>query len=192
MTMVDTRAAVAGELRKAWGWLLGWGIILVVAGTAGLGYSFAVSVVTAIFVGGLLVAYGVMEVVQAFRHQRWSGFFLFLFGGILSIVAGGVIWTRPLAGLEVLTLLVASYFLVLGAFRVVGAVSSRHPGWGWGLFNGAVSVLLGLLIWNRWPASSLWVIGMFVSIDMILEGWNYVMLAIVARKGAVAVAPPGH
>jgi len=192
MTMVETPAAVAGELRKAWGWLLAWGILLVVGGLAGLGYAFAMSVVTTIFVGGLLVAYGVTEVVQAFRHQRWSGFFLFLFGGILSIVAGGVIWTQPLLGLGVLTLLAASYFLVLGAFRVVGAVSSRHPGWGWGLGNGAVSVLLGLLIWNRWPASSLWVIGMFVAIDMIFQGWNYVMLALIARKGAVAVTPPVH
>jgi uncharacterized membrane protein HdeD (DUF308 family) len=192
MTMVETPAAVAGELRKAWGWLLAWGILLVVGGMAGLGYAFAMSVVTTIFVGGLLVAYGVTEVVQAFRHQRWSGFFLFLFGGILSIVAGGVIWTQPLLGLGVLTLLAASYFLVLGAFRVVGAVSSRHPGWGWGLGNGAVSVLLGLLIWNRWPASSLWVIGMFVAIDMIFQGWNYVMLALIARKGAAAVTPPVH
>jgi len=192
MTMVETPAAVAGELRKAWGWLLAWGILLVVGGLAGLGYAFAMSVVTTIFVGGLLVAYGVTEVVQAFRHQRWSGFFLFLFGGILSIVAGGVIWTQPLLGLGVLTLLAASYFLVLGAFRVVGAVSSRHPGWGWGLGNGAVSVLLGLLIWNRWPASSLWVIGIFVAIDMIFQGWNYVMLALIARKGAAAVTPPVH
>jgi uncharacterized membrane protein HdeD (DUF308 family) len=192
MVMVDTRAAVAGELRKAWGWLLAWGILLVLAGMLGLGYSFAVSVVTTVFVGGLLIAYGVMEVIHAFRHQRWAGFFLFLLGGLLSIVAGGVLWARPLASLEVLTLLVASYFLVLGAFRVVGAVSSRHPGWGWGLFNGAVSVLLGLLIWNGWPSSSLWVIGMFVAIDMIFQGWNYVMLALVARKGAAVVAPQGH
>jgi uncharacterized membrane protein HdeD (DUF308 family) len=139
-----------------------------------------------------MIVYGVMEVVNAFRHQRWSGFFLFLFGGILSIVAGGVIWARPLASLEVLTLLVAAYFLVLGSFRVVGAVSSRHPGWGWGLGNGAISVVLGLLIWNRWPASALWVIGMFVAIDMIFQGWNYVMLALVARKGAAIVAPQGH
>jgi uncharacterized membrane protein HdeD (DUF308 family) len=192
MTMVETPAAVAGELRKAWGWLLAWGILLVAGGMAGLGYAFAMSVVTTIFVGGLLVAYGVMEVVQAFRHRRWSGLFLFLFGGLLSIVAGGVIWTQPLLGLGVLTLLAASYFLVLGAFRVVGAVSSRHPGWGWGLGNGAVSVLLGLLIWNRWPASSLWVIGMFVAIDMIFQGWNYVMLALIARKGAAAVTPSVH
>jgi uncharacterized membrane protein HdeD (DUF308 family) len=192
MAMVETRAAVAGEMKKAWGWLLVWGILLVAGGLVGLGYTFAVSVVTAIFVGGLLVVYGVMEVIHAFRHQRWQGFFLFLFGGLLSIVAGGVIWARPLAGLGVLTLLAAAYFLVLGAFRVVGAVASRHPGWGWGLGNGAVSILLGLLIWNRWPASSLWVIGMFVAVDMIFQGWNYVMLAVIARKGAAAMAPPVH
>ncbi len=192
MVMVDSQAAVAGELKKAWGWLLAWGILLILAGVIGLGYEFAVSVVTTLFVGGLLIAYGVMEVVHAFRHQGWSGFFLFLFGGLLSIVAGGVVWAQPLASLKVLTLLVAAYFLVLGAFRVVGTVSSRHPGWGWGLFNGAVSVLLGLLIWNGWPSSSLWVIGMFVAIDMIFQGWNYVMLAIVARKGAAVVAPQGH
>jgi uncharacterized membrane protein HdeD (DUF308 family) len=143
-------------------------------------------------VGGLLIAYGVMEVIHAFRHQRWSGFSLFLLGGLLSIAAGVAIWAQPLASLKVLTLLVASYFLVLGAFRVVGAVSSRHPGWGWGVGNGAVSVVLGLLIWNGWPASSLWVIGMFVAIDMIFQGWNYVMLALVARKGAAIVAPQGH
>ena len=191
MVMVETKAAVAGELKKAWGWLLAWGIMLVVAGVVALGYEFSVSVVTTLFVGGLLVVYGVIEVVQAFRHQRWSGLFLFLFGGILSIVAGVLILARPIAGMEVLTLLMAAYFLVLGAFRSVGAISSRHPGWGWGLFNGLVSMVLGMFIWNRWPASSLWVIGLFVAIDMIVQGWSYIMLALVARKGAQLVAPSG-
>jgi len=192
MVMVDTRAAVAGELKKAWGWLLAWGVILLFAGLAGLSYSVAVGVVTTIFIGGLLVVYGVVEIVQAFRHQKWSGFFLFLIGGLLSIVAGVLIWSRPLAGMEVLTLFMAAYFLVLGSFRSVGAISSRHPGWGWGLFNGLVSIVLGMMIWNRWPASSLWVIGLFVAIDMIFEGWNYIMLGFLARKGAQVIAPPAH
>jgi uncharacterized membrane protein HdeD (DUF308 family) len=192
MAMVEARAAVVRELGKAWGWILAWGVLLVVAGAIGLGYEFAVSIVTTIFVGGLLVVYGVMEVFHAFRLKRWGGFLLFLLGGLLSFVAGVLIWTRPLASLGVLTLLAASYFLVLGAFRALGAVSSRHPGWGWGLFNGAVSVLLGILIWRGWPASSLWVIGLFVSIDMIFQGWSYVMLALVARSGARAAAAGGH
>jgi uncharacterized membrane protein HdeD (DUF308 family) len=64
MVMVETRAAVAGELKKAWGWLLAWGIILLIAGVVALGYEFSVSVVTTLFVGGLLVVYGVIEVVH--------------------------------------------------------------------------------------------------------------------------------
>jgi len=183
---------VAGELKKAWGWILAWGIILVVAGVVALGYEFSVGVVTTLFVGGLLIVYGVIEVVQAFRNQRWQGFFLFLFGGILSIVAGALILARPIAGMEVLTLMMAAYFLVLGAFRSVGAISSRHPGWGWGLFNGIVSMVLGMFIWNRWPESSLWVIGLFVAIDMIFQGWNYVMLGLLARRGAKVLAPAVH
>ncbi len=182
MTMVDTRAAIAGELKKNWAWLLAWGVMLEIAGIVGLGYTFIVSAVTTAFIGILMMVYGVIELFQAFRHQRWSGFFLFLIGGILSIVAGGLIWWRPIAGMEVLTLFMASYFLVLGAFRAVGSISTRHPGWGWGLFNGLVSLVLGVMIWNQWPFSSFWVIGLFVAIDMIFAGWNYIMLSLVARR----------
>jgi len=193
MTMVDTRAAIAGELKKNWGWLLAWGVVLEVAGVLGLGYTFLVGAVTTAFIGALMMVYGVIELFQAFRHQKWSGFFLFLVGGILSIVAGALIWWRPVAGMEVLTLFMASYFLVLGAFRTVGSISTRHPGWGWGLFNGLVSLALGVMIWNQWPLSSFWVIGLFVCIDMIFAGWNYIMLSVVAKKvplpGAAAPAP---
>ncbi|HVP66410.1 MAG TPA: HdeD family acid-resistance protein [Anaeromyxobacteraceae bacterium] len=182
MTNVDNRAAILGELRKNWGWLLAWGIVLEIAGVIGLGYTFTVTAVTTVFIGALMIVYGVIELFQAFRHQRWSGFFLFLIGGILSVVAGGIIWWRPFVGMELLTLFMASYFLVLGAFRVVGSISTRHPGWGWSLFAGAASLVLGVLIWNRWPLSSFWVIGLFVSIDMIFAGWNYIMLSLVARR----------
>src|SRR5512137_617195 len=192
MAMVDTRHAILEELRKNWGWMLAWGILLEVLGIVGLGNLFAVTVATAFFVGLLMVAYGVVEVIQAFRHRGWSGFFLFFFGGLLSIVAGLVVLWNPMGGLAVLTLFVAMYFLALGVVRIVAVLSARHPGWGWGLLNGVVSVVLGVMIWNRWPASSLWIIGMFVCIDMILEGWNYVMLALVARKAGEAGSAKAH
>jgi uncharacterized membrane protein HdeD (DUF308 family) len=195
MAMVDTRPGILAELRKNWGWLLAWGVVLVTLGVVGLGNLFAVSVVTAFFVGLLMVAYGVVEAIQAFRHRGWSGFFLFFFGGVLSIVAGLVVLMNPMGGLSVLTLFVAMYFIALGVLRIVAVLSARHPGWGWGFLNGIVSLVLGVMIWNRWPASSLWIVGMFVCIDMIFEGWNYVMLALVARKAghlAAGAAAKAH
>jgi uncharacterized membrane protein HdeD (DUF308 family) len=86
MRYVDNAAAVAGELRKSWGWLLAWGV---------------------------LIALGVIEIVQAFKHVRWAGFFLFLVGELLSIVTGFMVWYRPLVGMAVITLLMASDFLML-------------------------------------------------------------------------------
>jgi uncharacterized membrane protein HdeD (DUF308 family) len=122
-----------------------------------------------------------------------SSFFLFLVGGLASLVAGILLWMRPLAGIAVLTLLMASYFLVVGSFRLVGSLVNRHPGWGWGAFSGAVAFALGAMIWAEWPASSVWAIGLYVSVSMLLQGWNYVMLAMVAKRampgqGAAAAA----
>jgi uncharacterized membrane protein HdeD (DUF308 family) len=192
MPNVDHAAVVAGELRKHWGWLLAWGVVLVAVGFLSLGYELVTTVVTVDVVGLFLVVLGFVEVVQAFRHARWSGFFLFLLGGILSIVAGFLLWRAPLAGMALLTLVMASYFLVLGAFRTVGAISSRHPGWGWGALSGLVAFALGAMIWSEWPASSLWVIGLYVSIGILFQGWNYVMLAMIARRAPLpGVAPRG-
>ncbi len=182
MPMVDTAAAVAGELRKAWGWLLTWGLLLILVGVIALSYEFLATAVAVDVIGLFLMALGVIELVQAFRHQRWQGFFLFLVGGIASMVAGFLLWRRPVVGMAVLTLMMASYFLVIGLFRALGALFTRHPGWGWGFFSGVVGIVLGVMIWSEWPSSSLWVIGMFVAISLIFQGWNYVMLALVARR----------
>ncbi len=188
MTNVNLAAAAGGELRKAWGWLLAWGILLVFVGVIALSYEFLATAVAVDVIGLFLIALGVIEIVQAFKHQRWSGFFLFLVGGLLSIVTGFMLWRRPLIGMAVLTLFMASYFLVLGSFRLVGSIVTRHPGWGWGAFSGLTGIVLGAMIWAEWPASSFWVIGLFVAISLVFQGWNYVMLALVARKAALAGA----
>jgi uncharacterized membrane protein HdeD (DUF308 family) len=57
----------------------------------------------------------------------------------------------------------------------------RYPHWSWVLLDGVVSLLLGVLIWRRWPVSALWVIGLFVGIEMLLNGWSLVMLSLTGR-----------
>ncbi len=189
MTNVTAQAAVAGELRKSWGWLMGWGVLLVVVGFIGLSYEFLATAVAVDVIGLFLLVQGVIELVQAFRHHKVSEFFLFLIGGLASLVAGVLLFMRPMAGLAVLTLLMASYFLVVGSFRLVGSIVNRRPGWGWGAFSGATGMLLGFLIWAEWPSSSVWAIGLFVAVSMIFQGWNYVMLAMIAKRGAERLAP---
>jgi uncharacterized membrane protein HdeD (DUF308 family) len=182
MRNVDAAAAKAGELKAAWGWLLGWGLLLILVGFIGVSYEFLATAVAVDVIGLFLIAMGVIELVQAFRHHRVSSFFLFLVGGLASLVAGLLLWMRPLAGMAVLTLLMASYFLVVGSFRLVGSVVNRHPGWVWGALSGLAGVVLGFMLWAEWPSSSVWALGLFVAVSMLFQGWNYVMLALVARR----------
>ncbi len=49
------------------------------------------------------------------------------------------------------------------------------------LLNGGVTLLLGIIINRRLPQASLGVIGLFIGIELIFNGWPWVMLALGLR-----------
>jgi uncharacterized membrane protein HdeD (DUF308 family) len=55
------------------------------------------------------------------------------------------------------------------------------------LCNGIVTVLLGIAIWQQWPASGLWVLGTFVGIDLIVNGVTWSVLAVGVRNGLASL-----
>ena len=55
-------------------------------------------------------------------------------------------------------------------------------GWLWTLLGGALSVVLGVMIINEWPQSGLWVIGLFVAIEILFAGWSQIMIALAAKN----------
>jgi uncharacterized membrane protein HdeD (DUF308 family) len=173
---------LAAELHRNWGWLLVMGIALLILGILALLDSIFATAISMIFFGWILVIAGIVEGVQTFRHRSGHHLFLHLLNAALSIVVGALLLWRPLAGAVVMTLLLAMYFTVAGIFRIVAAASVRVPGWGWTLFNGIVSLLLGILIWVHWPVSGLWVIGLFIGIDLIIVGWSQIMTAAAVRS----------
>ena len=105
-----------------------------------------------------------------------AGPFSFTQSWALFLVRGG----RPRV-LRFFTLMLAAAFVVGGVFRIVTAVSHRFHGWVWVLINGVITLVLGILIWQDWPASAIWVIGLFVGIDMVFAGMSWVMTALTVR-----------
>jgi uncharacterized membrane protein HdeD (DUF308 family) len=91
---------------------------------------------------------------------------------------------HPLAAAAFFTLMLAAAFFVGGLFRIVVALSERFYGWGWVLLNGVVTLILGVMIWRRWPDTAFWVIGLFVGIDMLFAGWSLVITALAVRSAA--------
>src|SRR5262249_50813666 len=156
-----------------------------------LGAAIITTLTTVVVFGCLLLAGGVVQIVNAFLGRTWRGFFLNLLGGILHLVVGVFMVEDPLRAAEALTLMLAAAFLVAGVLRVVVALKEHFIGWGWVLVNGVVTLILGIAIWRRWPESSLWIIGICVGVDLIFNGWSWVMLGLAVKAAAPATTPAG-
>ena len=174
-------------LRPKWGWLLALGILMATLGTIALLIVPAATIGTALVVGWLLIFSGIIEMVHAFSVRRWGGFFLHLIGGILGLLIGLLVVTHPVAGALAWTLLFASFLTIMGLFRLIAAISLKFPHWGWAVFDGIVTLGLGILLWADWPWSGLWFLGLSVGISLVLRGWSYVMFAIAIRNLPVSV-----
>lgn len=177
-------------LREHWRWFLALGIAMVVFGTIAIGSACIATVTVAVtwMFGFFMLASGIAVVVSSFSAGRWSGMLIHLLMGILYTIVGFMIIDQPLDSAIQLTFIIAVFLIVSGAIRIVFALSERFTGWGWVLLNGAVTLLAGLLIYKQWPISGLWVIGLFVGIDLILNGWAWIMLSLATRKSP-AVQP---
>jgi uncharacterized membrane protein HdeD (DUF308 family) len=168
-------------LRDNWLWFVLVGVALLVLGSIGLGAVHIASLATAVVIGALLLVSGVAEILGAFWCRGWNGVLLHLLSGVLSAVVGGLFLRAPVDALLALTLLVACMLMVGGIFKIVAALGYRFGSWGWVLVGGVIDVVLGIMIWQEWPASALWVIGLFVGISLVFRGLSWIGLGLTLR-----------
>ena len=188
VTALELSAVGVEEVSKKWGWFMALGILLIIGGSIALGSAFLMTVFSMTLLGWLMICGGVLEAVHAFRCKQWSGFFIDLLTGLLYVVVGFMIIANPGATAVAITLLIAMFLIFGGIFRVVVALVVRFQNWGWLLLHGVVSLVLGIAIWKQWPLSGTWVIGLFIGIDMMLNGWSLIMLSLAAKNLPVAMA----
>ncbi|MGW8257006.1 MAG: HdeD family acid-resistance protein [Thermoguttaceae bacterium] len=173
------------HVRGCWCCFFMLGLLLAVCGTLAIVVPFftiASSLITVIVLGLVLMISGIVTIVSSFWIGKWSGLLLHMLVGILYLVSGFVISERPLATAVVITLFIAASFIVLGAFRIASALTLRMPQWGWVMFNGIVTLLLGVIIYRHFPNSALWVLGILIGVELLLNGWSWMMLSLAVRK----------
>jgi uncharacterized membrane protein HdeD (DUF308 family) len=136
-------------------------------------------------IGMLLIVAGIIEIVTVFMAESFGKGVLRLLLGGLGIVAGIAIMTTPDESLGVLTIMLAVFFVTGGILNSILAFKLRpEEGWGWVLFSGIISIILGALIVMDWPVSGLWAVGLFVGVRLITQG---LMLMGLGRTGQVAL-----
>ena len=173
------------HLQKDWLWLLLFGALMAVCGVAAIIFpalTVLITISVPVVLGIALVVAGVATIVTSFWAGKWSGLLVQLLVGILYLVVGFMITDKPVQSAVVMTLFLASFFMVVGVFRMVAALVVQFPYWGWSLLNGAITFLLGMIIYRHYPQGALWILGLLVGLELLFHGWTWIALALAIRR----------
>jgi uncharacterized membrane protein HdeD (DUF308 family) len=176
-TSVDT------IVKKSVGWSIGLSLVMILAGFLAIAVPQAAGIAVNLLVAWLLVFSGVAHLVFAWHTRTSGGVVWELLMGILYVFVGGYLLVRPVAGLASLTLALAIYLFAEGVLELILSFRLRPmPGSGWLLFDGIITLILGVMILRTWPSSTEWVIGTLVGISMLFSGISRLMLSLTARR----------
>jgi uncharacterized membrane protein HdeD (DUF308 family) len=186
-TLDTMKSSQAGSdmtpLRAKSGWIVALGVVYLLAGFVALGSVVTATVASVLVVGAMMIIAGVAEVFGAFQIKSWGKFLLWVLLGVLYIVAGFVTFENPLLAAVLLTLILGASLVASGIMRIILAFSmKRETPWIWVVLSGVITLLLGLLILGRWPVSSLYILGLFLSIDLITAGAGWIALGTGLRR----------
>jgi uncharacterized membrane protein HdeD (DUF308 family) len=176
------------HLRAEWWWFLILGILLVLSGTVALVYPFVASLAAVIVLGMSLLISGIATIITSFWAGKWSATLLQLLIGVFYAVLGFMIMDTPVTATVSLTLVVSIMFIIVGIMRSVAALTIRFPQWGWSLLSGVLTTLVGFVIYRNLEQSALWAIGTLVGIQLLFDGWFWIMLSAAVRRLPVSRA----
>jgi len=129
-----------------------------------------------------MIASGLVYGFHAFQNNKWSGFFFSIIAALINVAAGLLILTYPNLGLVTLTLIFALMLTIQGVLKILASLKvSWADGAFWLLLSGVIGILLGVLIWQGWPETAAWVLGLFLSIDLLFAGWSMIFLSSTAN-----------
>lgn len=167
------------EIKKNSGLTIAIGVIVLLMGFFAMGSPLIAGLSVTLMVGVMLIIGGIAQLVFAIKSR--SGIFAIIIAVLMAIV-GGYMISNPAAALASLTIFLAAYLIVSGIFEALLAFQVKPAkGWGWELFNGIISLLLGAMIWNQFPISGAWAIGILFGVKLLFSGWTLIMFGLAAR-----------
>lgn len=180
-------ATDTAPLRAGSGWIVALGVVFVIAGFFALGSMMLATVAKVLVVGVMMIIAGVAEVINAFKVKSWGKFLLWALLGVLYIIAGFITFQNPLLAAVVLTLLLGAFLIASGVLRIFLAFNmKRETPWVWVAVSGVITLLLGLVIVARWPVNSVYILGLFLGVDLIVAGASYIGLGSGLRRAQLA------
>jgi uncharacterized membrane protein HdeD (DUF308 family) len=178
------RRQVLTGIHAHWKLFLFQGILMLFLGTLAVALPNISTLEIELLVGWLLIIGGIVRAATIFRKRHVPGFWWSLLSGIITMALGAMLIAHPLQGVMTPTLLMTVFFVIEGVAGVFIALEFRAyvRNWSWMVFGGLINLVFAYLIWNSWPNSATWVIGLYVGINMIFLGVPLIMTAFTARS----------
>ncbi|MFQ4141050.1 HdeD family acid-resistance protein [Chlorogloeopsis sp. ULAP02] len=172
------------DIRKSIGWVIALSIALIILGILAI---FMPGIASAFFtsvIGWISLISGVVMIVQSFQSKPVRGFWLNLIVGIFYAIAGIYILFNVGAALLALTFAFGILFIVEGIFTIIMAFTNRaghRMSWLVAL-NGVITLILGIMVLNRFPFSAIWLIGLYVGLSLLMSGISLLAAGLAARR----------
>jgi Uncharacterized conserved protein len=177
---LNRQIPITDNLKKQWGWFTGLGIVFLLLGFIAAGNVVATTLLSMVFIGSLLIVGGIFQIIQAFRvnaERLWIGLI-----GAGYTLAGLFIAFSPAAAALGFTLFIGGALFVSGICRFILGLRLRPiRGWIWVIASAVLTLLLALVILFNWPITGLWAIGLFIAIDLIMQGVSMIFFGLTLR-----------
>jgi uncharacterized membrane protein HdeD (DUF308 family) len=161
---------ILAQERSNWGWIVALGALILICGVLILGNLVAATIFSMVLVATFMLFGGVFRFMLAFRARSWGRFFYWALAGLLYIAAGAIVLMDPLKASVIFTFIISVLLVFAGGIRIwLGFGMRPDAGWIWIIFA------IG------WPANSIWLIGMLLGIELVIEGWGFLMLGLALR-----------
>ncbi|MDB5572410.1 MAG: hded protein [Hyphomicrobiales bacterium] len=171
------------ELADSRWWLYAVGFLLMLAGFAAIAAPFWASLAVEAIVGWMFIIGGVSQLIHAWQTKGWGGFAWETLIGLVFLIGGFTLLTNPVAGLFSLTLVIIATFLTSGVFKIaIGLHLRPMDGWGWFIVLGIISIVVGVMIWNRLPTSAAWSLGLLAGVDFLSAGLVFLRFGHLAGR----------
>jgi uncharacterized membrane protein HdeD (DUF308 family) len=182
LKMANTFDPASRDSVAGWGWFVALGVLLIMAGGIAFGNLLVATVASVYYLGIIMLIGGLLNLGHAFRVKDWGGFVYWMLSGAFYAAAGLFAFVNPLLASSALTFLLAVALIVAGAFRVwVGFRLSPLGGWGWIVIGGLITLLAGLVIAAGWPVDSLWILGLFLAVDLVMQGLALIAFGVLVK-----------
>jgi uncharacterized membrane protein HdeD (DUF308 family) len=181
----DIGAAFRKSLHDHWKAFLTEGIILVILGLAAIALPPIAGLATTIVLGWLFLFGGIVGIVATFNQRNAPGFGWALLSAIVALLAGGVLLWNPIAGVATLTYVLIAFFIVDGILIIVMAFEHRREltdRWQWMMIGGLMDLILAVIIISGLPGTLTLALGLLVGIDLVFGGASLIAMALSARQ----------